>query len=292
MSISLEEWPKIQENYKKVKEKVFSVLGDSYLNSNHYGQTILHNELITINTRPERIIKIRKKYLEIIQNIQDYFNENNVELKNEYFSHDPMSGMKKFLDVSININKGFKHLKPTIDQFIGLYKKIANLSSKYKSIKNIQLHTYWSWDHRVYCLFKEKIKCSTEDCDLDKILSSYNNMNKRVNGLLRNCKYKKRNCIIPKGNFKYYLLGQEINLDTPVDQIIKIINNAQLFESNVKCVLKELNIIEEYEIEYNDKATVWFSCMGSSFYIGATYDEIKKSFIESDTWHHFKKRNK
>ena len=289
MSIRLEDMSRICENYKNVRKKVVSVLGKDMLNSNHYGSTILYNETINMNTSPEKIIEINDKYLEIITKIKDYFNKNNVPLKNEYFDWHHHGGIRCFLGDTIDINKGFNELEPTIKDFIELYKRIDALSSKYANIDEIMFITTKGWESRNYWLYKEQIEYSAEDSVIENILNSYDSITQKVNEALKICKYKKKNIVIPKGNFRYSLFGQVIQLDTPIDKIIEIINEAQLFESNVKCALKELNIIARYVIKYDNSATVWFGEMGDNFSISASYNEIKNRFMETDKYHHFKK---
>ena len=67
-------------------------------------------------------------------------------------------------------------------------------------------------------------------------------------------------------------------------------NNAHLFESNIKRVLNDLKIIEKYSIYYETKAIVRFRTIKLEFYLGMSYDEIKNIFIENNKCYNFKKK--
>lgn len=289
MSIRLEDFHKIEEKHRKIKEKVIAVLGVDVINDNHYGDTLLFNQEINIKTEDSKIIEIWNKYVDLYKELENIFKKNNIELKDEYFFQDPMSGFINFLGVTIDVYKGLSLLEPAVIEFISLYKKIHTLAFKYSNLGKIMFKKeLWS-KNNFYYLYNQKIEYLTEEYILENILSSFDKLNKKVNELLTICNYKDKDILYPAGNNIYYLFGKEIKHDITNEDLIKLINTAQLFESNVKCVLKELKIIEQYTIIHERDIFITFGGTHHGFDINMSYDKIKQDFIETDKWCNFKK---
>ncbi len=132
MSIDLlTEMPLLRKEYNVISNKVKKILGYYALNSNHYYHTILHNELIDINTSEEKIIEIHNKYLELIKNLESYFKKYNILLNKKCFPVDGMSGNLYFLGMEIEVYKGFEKFIPILTQFETLFYRVKVLADKY-----------------------------------------------------------------------------------------------------------------------------------------------------------------
>lgn len=290
MSLRIGEVKEAYERYEILRQKVIDLLGIDVLYCNHYGMCLLYNEEIDLKTTDKKIIKIADKFKKLYFKIKELFDSNGVEWKEEYFTNEGTYGSLCFLKTVIDINNGVEYLKPTIDEFIKLYKKINRLAKKYNNLGEVVFEKFVCRKKPYYLLYNNKIYPKTKVSDIDTILSNFDNLNGRVNDLLQICNYKNKNLLISVGDNTYSLFSAKINLDAVDNQIIDIINKAQLFESRIKCVLKELHIIENYRIVYEmDHICVWFGGVGQRFYLNVDYDKIKEEFIDMDKCYHFKK---
>lgn len=291
MSIDIDKMPMLEKRYKEIEEKVISILGFNPLDSNHYYDAMLYGERIDLETTNEKIIEIYNKFEKLYEDIEDIFNKNNLELKDEYFMTDDMSGSLKFLGTAINVNIGIKGLLPTIDDFIKMNNKIKAIASKYGGIDERYFYQINSNNKFNYVLYGVTINSNIGALELEEIISSYYQLNLRVNKLLKTSNYKNKNLIYPyreiytyphrEEKATYFLFAQRINQNTPNDEILKIINSAQLLESNLKCVIKELKITTKYEIKYTDEVWLWSEVSGTKLTLNMSYEDIKKIVADS-----------
>lgn len=264
MSIRLEDFTKIDEKYRIVSEKVISVLGCNYLNSNHYGHTLLFNQHISEKTSEERIKDIYNKYKKLCTDLTKVFNENGFELDENYLKGpDMMSGKICLLNVPLNVDKGIKHLMPAIDEYFTLHNKVKNLINKY----HISGRQYFSISHNrerygdgdedlrsYYYLYGQKIYAFTEDNVIEEIIKNFSIINNKVNNLLKKYKYNELNILEPyvKHNcgadvhecpekYIYILFNQYISINTKDSIIEEIIKNYIELSNRVYKHLKNCN---------------------------------------------------
>lgn len=296
MSLTCEQFAESHRKYNILKDKVVALIGMNALSIDHYGEIFLLNKEICLTTKDSEILEIWNKFMALYKEIKKIFSDNDMELKESYFYTD-MSCVSRFLNIPIDVDKGIKHLKHAINDFIRVYKKVHDIATKYNNLGDILFYKpvgpYYQYHYSknfCYELYNQEIYSNSKDSDIDKILNSYDKLNCRINKLLKLCKYKNNNLLYPDDKDTYYIFGTQINHDTSDEELIEIINKAQLFESRLKLALKDLNIIERYKIEYRKEINILFGRQGNIFKLDASYDKIKEDFIETDRWHHFKKK--
>ena len=294
MSIPLRNLGKVRDHYEEVRDKVKSILGYDVIYSDHYYSAILFNEIITINTDENTIIDISKKFFKLNNDIVNMFGKYEIDFKEEYFSMDMNDGMFKLLGVTVDVYKGIDELEPIIKDFAHLYNKIKMIASKYDGLDERFFYVYYVEKNSIifYRFYNSCINFKTSDEEIEKTISDYSHLNKKINSLLRLCGYKKTNQLYPlftSGNGflysesrEYYLFSKLIDESTNDNELIKIIHMAKLFEDNIKLALKELEINKRVKILYEDGIWIELNGVRFVFSLDMSYDEIKSGFQRYD----------
>lgn len=287
MSIGFEDMARVTENYERVRNYVIGVLGRDLLNSNHYGQTLLFNQIISIDTPRDKLVEIWNKYVNLFNEIDKIFSDNDLEIKDEYFDEDSMSGIVTFLNIPID--NDISKFRIPILTFISLKKKVDRLISQYRDLKNIDIQLSHFKPYK-FLLLGNSIDSKTNDEDIRLIINSYYCLNTRVNKLLKFCDNKKNDILYTTGNANFYIFGNKINAEMSDSELLEIINKVQFFESKVKCAMEELKIIEHYRFDYTTDIHMLLRGTYHLFNINMTYDDIKNELIDMDKLYNFKKK--
>ena len=127
MSLSLEEFIKANEAWKKMEERLNRLIGFNPSTSNHYGIIQLYNQRINLSTSDERIIEIRTKFLKWREQILSIFAENNFYpdtiLFNKLFAVDGMYGTIHFLGIEVDIDSNVETYRRSIYNYLEMRKK-------------------------------------------------------------------------------------------------------------------------------------------------------------------------
>jgi len=122
MSLTLEAFLDACDRWRQMEERINRLLGFNPATSDHYGRIHLYNENIYLNTTDERILEIRKQYLEWKKGIFDIFREEGYTPEGEFFEKrfeeqfrvDYMYGTVFFIEKMIDIHGDVEEFRPRI----------------------------------------------------------------------------------------------------------------------------------------------------------------------------------
>ena len=293
MSIDFDQWDRINRINTKITKKVKSVLGYAPLEGDHWGRLRLFNEYIDLKTDKNTIKEIYEKFEKLCLDIISMFNDLKLKFKPEYFTvNDPMHSTVRFFGKRVNVYEGIEGLETAIRTYANMYHKVKPLISNFDKFNEKYFYALEPDEKNEiqFMLYNSIVNSHTTDVEIESIISSFYNLNKRINDLLILCDYGKLNQVYPNCgqtlniyNYEeittyreYYLFSKQISQDTHDSEIIRIIYQARLFESNVKSVLNEYGSKDEYNIVYETQVTIWFSNCGYNMGIDISYEILKK----------------
>jgi hypothetical protein len=283
-----EQWVAIGRNFENVKKKVENILGYSPCLSDHYGRVSLRNEYININTDNNKIVEIEKRFIQLKDDIVNLFKEFNMSSSDKYYSMDLFSGEITFLDTPISVYKGIKQHEQRIKNLVIMYKRVDEIALEYGEINGsyfdiLPPNPIKKSNEISFRLYTRSVNINTKKEKLEEIISKFYNLNKKINSLLKLSRYHSINQLYPffqdgvEDDHHYYLFGQFIDEETSESEIIEIINSAQLFESKVNLILRELEIKKEYEITYKDDIFIIFEGIGMNYNLYMDYEQLKSN---------------
>ena len=216
MSLDVEQLDAARKRYKKIREKIAAIPGDYPIDMNHYGQVLLYGVEIDLKTPTEKIIEIDALYQKLRREITEILAKNNLEMKDDYFQYELMSGGFQFLGTWVNLYEGIKPLMPTINDFILMNHRAQAITAK----QGVTLDERFFFPYRYpeyhfkWNFYGESVRAETSDTVLEMILTNFLQFNQHINHLLKMANYPHDNQLQPLGypeglDSRHYWLPEE-----------------------------------------------------------------------------------
>lgn len=251
----------VLDYYGEVCRKVTGILGYNPVSIDCNGHTILYNVLIYLDTTTKKIIEIDNLYKSLCKDIEKLFQKNNLELKEDYWTIHPKSGIWCFLGTAINVYEGLEPILRGIDKLI-LSQRVQAVAAKHNAELNPNLFypNTNCIEPNLYFFCGKIVTTETSNKELDEIFTKffaeYNQLNLRINHLLKIAHYPRENQLHPaeydNNSGRFYLFSTGVNPQTTDKEILEIIHSANLFESYVKQIVDDFNILTKYETNHRN----------------------------------------